>query len=121
MPATKPAAQQSGRTLWGRLLRAPAATPAKPVKPVASVPTARRSLTAKDALWTVDTQGRRVYVPLAVEGVPGRWAGREWQHCGSTDRVMLVAWAERDNAMADQHGCALADGAVRIIEGGQAG
>lgn len=107
-------AQPQPRSLWGRLLRAPA-KPAKPAKhhPIITPPT-HRPLTPKDALYTV-ADGRRVYVPLTVEGQPGRYAGRCWCHCGDMDGVLLVAWAERDDLAAVMRWCTLADGAVKVI------
>lgn len=116
-------------SLWGRLWRRPPTTARdrarqmgqqrQPVAPpVVRLPT-HRPLTTRDVLWRLDSQtGRRIYVPLVVEGAEGHWAGREWHHCGAEDGVLLVAWAERDHALAVQHPCALAGGRVRVVEGG---
>ena len=114
----KPVQQVQGRSLWGRLVRGQSRRE-RAAAPVASVPT-HRPLTTRDVLWALDSQtARRVYLPLSVDGVPGRWAGREWHHCGEADGVLLVRWNERDNPMAVQHPRMLADGAVCVIEGGQ--
>ena len=113
--------QQIQQSLWGRMLaRKPA--PAKrhaPVKPAVSMPT-HRPLTVRDKLWTVDGQGQRVYVALAVEGIAGRWAGREWQHCGERDGLLMARWPERDDPMAPLCWHSLAGELVSIVEGGQA-
>lgn len=115
----KLAKQQQGRSLWGRMLgRAPSAA-AKPVRPLAVLPT-HRPLTVRDKLWTVDGQGQRVYVPLTVDGLTGRWAGREWQHCGEREGVLIVRWADRDNGAASLHWASLASELVSIVEGGTA-
>lgn len=110
------------RSLWGGLLRRSGhSRHERKAPPVASAPT-HRPLTAKDALWTVDTQGQRVYVPLVLGGeATGRYAGREWQHCGERDGVLLVVWHERYNPRAPLYWRPLTDGGVCVIEGGQAG
>lgn len=119
------ARQQVQGSLWGRLTaRKPALAKrsAAVSKTVAVMPT-HRALTAKDALYTVDGQGRRVYVPLTVANAPGgtKWAGRCWCHCGEMDGVLLVAWGERDDVRAVMRWRTLAEGDVRVIVGGQPG